>query len=162
MQAHEVIRNLFKQISPKELASSLGVSVSLIYKWAEPSGDFGSGAPNPLERTAALLAITGDLNITKWLCSQSGGFFTKNPNSTSLPDSSSAAMASNRIVQDFANVLSSIAIAAMDNKITTQEATQIRNHWENLKSVTENFVHCCEQGNFAEVRSTLNASITEA
>ena len=52
------------------------------------------------------------------------------------------------MVQEFADMLSVIATAALDNNISTAEAETIRARWEDLKSVTERFVNCCEQGNF--------------
>ena len=56
------------------------------------------------------------------------------------------------IVQEFADLLSVIAMAAADNKITKQESATIRARWEELKTVTEGFVHCCEQGNFTAIK----------
>ena len=46
----------------------------------------------------------------------------------------------------------SIATAAADNQITPTEAKQIRARWEELKSVTEGFVACCEEGNFGPMK----------
>jgi hypothetical protein len=56
-------------------------------------------------------------------------------------------------VQEFADLLSVIAVAAADNSITRREAETIRARWEELKSVTESFVACCEQGNFALLKA---------
>src|SRR5688500_19141236 len=56
------------------------------------------------------------------------------------------------ILQEFADMLSAIALAAGDNKISKPEAKNIRARWEELKQVTELFVHCCESGNFSEIR----------
>jgi hypothetical protein len=56
--------------------------------------------------------------------------------------------ATNRVVQEFADMLSVIATAALDNSISVSEAETIRSRWEDLKSVTEDFVRCCEQGKF--------------
>lgn len=148
MKSHEMVRNLFEVMSPKELAAELGVSVSLIYKWAEPADDAGSGTPNPLERIAALLKVTGDVRIAEWVCRHAGGFYTKSPDTVATEDSHSVSVLTNRIVQDFAELLSSIATAAMDDAIDSKEAGDIRHRWEHLKSVTEAFVCCCEHGNF--------------
>ncbi|QTN31084.1 helix-turn-helix transcriptional regulator [Akkermansiaceae bacterium] len=157
MKSHEVLRELFEIRSPKQLASELGVSVSLIYKWAEPSGDRGSGTPNPLERIAALLKVTGDVRIAEWICRMAGGFYTRSPNAMVDGETDSVAVATNRIVQDFAGMLSSIATAAMDDRIDANETAEIRGRWENLKSVTETFVCCCEHGNFQAIRSAVGA-----
>jgi hypothetical protein len=48
-----------------------------------------------------------------------------------------------------------IAAAATDNTITQREAKDIRGRWEELKSVTEGFVRCCEAGNFGPVQQHL-------
>jgi hypothetical protein len=61
--------------------------------------------------------------------------------------------ATNEIVQEFADLLAVIATAAADNQITTAEAKDIRGRWEELKSVTEGFVACCENGNFAPLKN---------
>lgn len=151
-----MVKELFEVMSPKELAAELGVSVSLIYKWAEPTGDSGSGTPNPLERIAALLKVTGDIRIAEWVCRNAGGFYTKSPDTVVAGDSNSVAVLTNQIVQDFAGMLSSIATAAMDDSIDSKESSDIRNRWEHLKSVTETFVCCCEHGNFDAVRSALD------
>jgi hypothetical protein len=44
-------------------------------------------------------------------------------------------------------------MAADDNQITQAEAREIRARWEELKTVTEGFVACCEQGNFSHLRN---------
>ena len=157
MRSHEVFRELFERVSPKELADALGLSVSLIYKWAEPAGDFGSGTPNPLERIAALLKITGDIRIAEWVCLRAGGFYVKSPSSDKNPEARSVVAATNRIVQEFAEMLSAIATAAVDNAITAGEATKIRQRWEHLKSATETFVCCCEHGRFDSMRCGSNS-----
>jgi hypothetical protein len=55
-------------------------------------------------------------------------------------------------VQEFADLLAVIATAAGDNEISAKEAKTIRARWEELKSVTEGFVACCEQGNFTALK----------
>ena len=56
-------------------------------------------------------------------------------------------------MQEFADLLAVIATAAADNHIDKAESRNIRRRWEDLKSVTECFVHCCEDGNFSKLRS---------
>lgn len=151
MKSHELLREVIEKCSPKQMAADLGVSLSLVYKWAEPQEEAGSGATNPLDRVEALLRCTGDDRIVQWLCERSGGFFIKNPN-IHWPHPEMLVPATNQIVQEFADMLSAIAMAAGDNKISKQEAKNIRARWEELKQVTELFVHCCENGNFSEIR----------
>jgi predicted transcriptional regulator len=61
------------------------------------------------------------------------------------------------VVQDFADLLSVMAAAAHDSQITSAEAKSIRARWEELKSVTEEFVHCCEQGDFRDIKKHAEA-----
>lgn len=152
MQSHELLREVFQKCSPKLVAAELGLSLSMIYKWAEP-GDpgAGSGSTNPLDRIDALLRCTQDLRIVQWLCQRAGGFFIRNPK-TINPHPSYLIPATNEIVQEFADLLAVVATAAADNQITSREARDIRARWEELKSVTETFVACCEEGNFRSLR----------
>ena len=152
MQSHELLREVFQQCSPKQVAASLGLSLSMIYKWAEP-GDAaaGSGSTNPLDRIDALLRCTNDPRLVQWICQRAGGFFIRNPKTTN-PHPSFLIPATNEIVQEFADLLAVVASAAADNQITEREAKQIRARWEELKSVTETFVACCEEGNFRGLR----------
>ena len=38
-------------------------------------------------------------------------------------------------------------------RFRTPESKQIRARWEELKTVTEGFVACCEKGNFDHIRN---------
>jgi hypothetical protein len=150
MKSHELLREVFEKCNPKQIAADLGVSVSLVYKWAEPE-ETGSGTANPLDRIEALLRCTKDERMVQWLCEKSGGFFIKNPKAH-WPHPDFLVPATNQIVQEFADMLSAIALAAGDNHISKQEAKNIRARWEELKQVTEGFVQCCENGNFGAIR----------
>jgi hypothetical protein len=150
MKSHELLREVFEKCNPKQIAADLGVSVSLVYKWAEPE-ETGSGTANPLDRIEALMRCTNDPRIVQWLSERNGGFFIKNPKSN-WPHPEFLVPATNQIVQEFADMLSAIALAAGDNHISKQEAKNIRARWEELKQVTEGFVHCCENGNFGALR----------
>lgn len=152
MQSHELLREVFQQCSPKQVAAQMGLSVSMIYKWAEPADtSAGSGSTNPLDRIEALLRCTNDRRLTQWICQRAGGFFILNPK-TNKPHPSYLIPATNEIVQEFADLLAVIATAAADNHITPKEAEKIRSRWEGLKSVTEGFVACCEEGNFSQMK----------
>jgi hypothetical protein len=152
MQSHEILREVFQQCSPKQVAANLGLSLSMIYKWAEPPDQAaGSGSTNPLDRIDALLRCTDDRRLVQWICQRSGGFFILNPK-TNKPHPDYLIPATNEIVQEFADLLAVIAAAAADNQITDKESRQIRARWEELKSVTEGFVACCEEGNFRPLK----------
>jgi hypothetical protein len=152
MQSHELLREVLQKCSAKEISGQLGLSLSLIYKWAEPPDEAaGSGASNPLDRIEALYRCSKDVRIVEWICQSAGGFFIRNPKHH-LPHPDFLVPATNQIVQEFADLLAVIAIAAADNKITKTESATIRARWEELKSVTEGFVHCCENGNFSAIK----------
>ena len=151
MHSHELLREVFEKNPPKQVADDLGLSTSMIYKWAEPADKItGSGTTNPLDRIEALLQSTGDHRLVQWICQRAGGFFILNPKNTPHPHF--LIPATNEIVQEFADLLQVVAGAAADNQITPAEAKQIRARWEILKSATEGFVECCEEGNFGPMK----------
>src|SRR5580658_3587138 len=119
MQSHELLREVFEKRKPKEIAADLGLSASMIYKWAEPNVS-GSGIGNPLDRIEALLKSTGDNRLAQWICQRAGGFFILNPKNTPHPHS--LMPVTNQIVQEFADLLFVIAAAAPGEKITTAES----------------------------------------
>ena len=151
MESHELLRDVFHKISPKQAAAELGLSLSMIYKWAEPP-DQRSGAANPLDRVAVLMQCSGNTQIAQWICQKAGGFFVKNPRSGG-EHPLHLVPAMNNVVQEFADLLSVMAAASHDSQITTTEAKSIRARWEELKSVTEEFVHCSEIGNFRNIKN---------
>ena len=141
-----------KTTSAKQISSDLNLSLSLVYKWAEtPDPNAPSQSYNPLDRVDQLFKSTQDMRIMHWLCERAGGFFIKNPKVTHAhPDY--LIPATNQIVQEFADLLSVVSGSATDNTISHDEARRIRKRWEQLKSVTETFVSCCENGNFAALK----------
>ena len=149
MESHEILRDAFEKTSPKEIASELGISLSLVYKWSQPPEEEGqgSGSKNPLDRATELIRLTRDMRIIQWLCHQSGGFYVKNPK-TADDRVREVGPATNAIIQQFADLLTSITLAASDRAITGEKAERIRVHWDELKTTTEGFVRACEQGNF--------------
>ena len=152
MESHELLKDVLQKISAKQVSSEMGLSLSLVYKWAEPSAD-GSGTANPLDRIEQLLKLTADRRLAQWVCERAGGFFIANPRAN--PEATHLIPATNTIVQEFADMLAVIAAAATDNAITQRESRDIRARWEDLKSVTEGFVRCCEAGNFGPVHRHL-------
>lgn len=151
MHSHEVMREVLKKTSAKQIAAEMNLSLSLIYKWAEPpEDDSGSGASSPLDRVGQLIRITKDVRVAQWVCEQADGFFIRNPHS--LPADQPLIPITNDIVQEFADMLATIAKSSADNIISKEEARTIRRRWEVLKTVTEGFVHAAEGGNFGEQR----------
>ena len=151
MESHDLLREVFKETSPKQIAEDMGLSLSLIYKWSQAPGEDSSGTTNPLDRMASLIESTEDLRLIQWLCRKKNGFFVKSPEKAEVI-SQSLIPATNLIVQEFADLLSVVACAATDNRVNETESVRIRKRWEKLKTVTETFVHCCEDGNFAKIQ----------
>jgi hypothetical protein len=156
MESHEVIREVLKKTSAKQVAADLQLSLSLIYKWAElPENDAGSGANNPLDRVGQLIRSTRDERIAHWVAEQADGFFIRNP--AQLAPNQPLIPMTNGIVQEFADMLATIAISSADSVITKEEAKKIRARWEELKSVTEGFVRAAEAGAFGAVKAEVKS-----
>ncbi len=147
MQSHELLKDVLKRTSAKQIAADMNLSLSLIYKWAEPPSEVaGSGSSNPLDRIEQLIKSTGDRRIAHWVCGRAGGFFIENPPES--PTGDALAPATNTIVNDFAQLLATITAASADQQVTASEAQAIRARWEALKSATEGFVNAAERGAF--------------
>jgi hypothetical protein len=156
MESHELLREIFDAKTPKEVSADLELSTSMIYRAQPPGAAAGSGTGNPLDRIEALLASTGDRRLVQWICQRASGFFILNPRNTPHPHC--LIPAANQIVQEFADLLHAIAAGTADEEITPAEAKQIRARWEELKSVTEGFVACCEEGNFSQLKKQAGAA----
>ncbi|MCB1066224.1 MAG: hypothetical protein KDN20_25300 [Verrucomicrobiae bacterium] len=156
MESHEVLKQAFEssQTSPKQIASEMGVSLSLVYKWAQPNTESGSGSRNPLDRVSELMELTREPAIAEWLCEQAGGYYVRNPKS-SCKQGYEVVPATHEIVQQFAGLLSVISQAAVDNTITSDESAEIRRVWDRLKAYCEGFVRCCEEGDFEQIKTDL-------
>jgi len=55
MQSYELLREVFKAKPPKQVSEDIGLSVSVLYKWAEP--------PDPDAIAALARRIEGPLNV---------------------------------------------------------------------------------------------------
>ena len=150
MESHEVLKRALRKTSPKAVAAELGISLSLVYKWAEKPLDDGSGSRNPLDRLQKVIDLSEDVGIVDWLCRQNGGHFVRDPDVDGqairhvLP-------ATQEIISQFSTLLTQISTAAVDHSITKDEASEIREIWDKLKSYAEGFVRCCEKGDFEQM-----------
>ncbi len=153
-ESHELLREVFRDHGPKEIAAALGLSLSLVYKWAEDPE--GSGSASPLERVGRLIRETRDPRLVQWLCQQADGYFVRNPQSYRDQDYE-VIPATHEIVQQFADLLAVISQAALDQVITLGESADIREVWERLKCYTEGFVQCCEDGDFSGIKPSAPA-----
>jgi hypothetical protein len=147
MESHEVLKRALRKTTPKAVAADLGVSLSLVYKWAEKPSDEGSGSRNPLDRLLQIIDLSGDNGIVEWLCLRQGGHFVKDPD-VSGHQIDHVLPATQEIIGQFSNLLSQISAAAIDHSVSKEEAGEIRQCWDKLKSYAEGFVRCCENGDF--------------
>ncbi len=150
MESHEVLKRAMQKTTPKAVAADLGVSLSLVYKWAEKPTDFGSGSRNPLDRLLQIIELSGDTGIIEWLCRQQGGHFVVDPDVT-LHRIEHVLPATREIIGQFSDLLNEISDAADDLSVTDQEAVAIRQVWDKLKSYGEGFVRACEKGHYRTI-----------
>jgi hypothetical protein len=129
-----------------EIAKSLGVSPSMLYKWREPA-EKGSGQPNPLHRTALLIDLTGDTRIVDWLAQKAGGQFT--PIEGEAP-AGNLDKAANALVREFGLLIADVADAIEDHSITADETQELREKWNGIRKRAETFVRRCEKGDFSQ------------
>ncbi len=153
MESWDVLREATEQVGVKAIAAKLGLSTALVYKWCQepPSHDpQASGALNPLDRVRVLYELTRDPRLINWLCQAANGFFVPNPSPEPGPLDEQLLGTTQRVVEDFGQLLSEISRSIEnDGLITKAEADTIRQSWEHLKSQAEHFVVACEKGLYA-------------
>ena len=151
MNSHEVLKKSVSDLGVKSVASDLGLSTSLIYKWCQPSeAEDASGADNPLDRLAKVHELTGDTGPVRWLCQQADGYFVPN---APLQENDAIPLLhmTRRIVREFSDLLDVLTGSIeSDGEIDLQEAASIRKEWEQLKSTAESFVSSCEKGGYTD------------
>ncbi|MDZ8119872.1 phage regulatory CII family protein [Pontiella agarivorans] len=145
--SHEVLKKSVSDLGVKSVASDLGLSTSLIYKWCQPTGaEDASGAENPLDRLARIYELTGDRGPVKWLCQHADGYFVENVPPAEINKIPLLHM-TRRIVREFSDLLDVLTESIEnDGKIDPEESQKIRREWEELKSSAESFVSSCEKG----------------
>lgn len=147
MESHEVIKQALRKTSPKAVAADLGVSLSLVYKWAEKPSVDGSGSRNPLDRLLQIMRLSDDPGILEWLCRQEGGCFVKDPE-IHPREAGHVFERTQEIIGQFSSLLAGISAAVADHSVCEKEAEDIRQCWDKLKACAEEFVRACEAGHF--------------
>ena len=149
MKSLEVLKGSIEHVGGNTIASDLGVSPSLLYKWCQPGGEpTDSGATNPLDRLAKIFEATGDEQIISWLCQKADGFFCPNPKADK--DATKNLFAhTQKLVSEFSDLLQVVSASySEDGEICSKDSQRIRREWEDLKSAGESFLSACEEGNF--------------
>ena len=154
MESHEVLKKALRKTTPKAVAAELGVSLSLVYKWAEKPADDGAAGKNPLDRLLQIIDLSGDNAIVEWLCRRQGGYFVKDPD-VSDAQVDHVVPVTQEIIRHFSELLNQISNAAQDHSVTKSEAADIRETWDKLKSHAEAFVRACEKGDFRTMKKML-------
>lgn len=116
----------------------------MLYKWRQPAAH-GSGQPNPLHRTAQLIALTGDTRVLDWLAQKAGGHFTPDEGE---PGTGRLDKAANALVREFGLLIANVADAIEDQRVTTEETHELRAQWNLLRKRAEAFVRRCEKGDY--------------
>jgi hypothetical protein len=143
MRSHELLRLVFRKFGCKNVAQGLRLSLSLVHIWMRPHGDAGSGALNPLDRVARLVALTGDRRPVEWLCAQAGGYFVLNP-PLKRPLPEDLLPVEGRVMQEQAHLLGTLA-SSLGHRLTRPETQALRQEWELSKADMERLVTSCEQ-----------------
>ena len=147
IQSHEVLKNAMEKVGVKSVASSLGVSAALVYKWCEPDA-----AANPLDRLKQIYDLTHDPEIIHWVCRLADGYLVPNPPAAEPSRDERFFVNTQKMIQEFSDTLEKISDCFGDKKISGEEARSIRKEWEDLKRTGEGFVRACETGRFNQSR----------
>lgn len=154
MESYEIMNEVVDRVGAKQIAATLNVSTSLVYKWCEKpkneEAEEASGARNPLDRVLTLIECTNNKDLLMWLCHKNNGFFVSNPKTGKTSIDSEYLSHTQRIIQDFSEMLNAMSESiSNDSSIDAKEAKRIRKEWESLKQYSEEFVCGCEKGVFA-------------
>ena len=144
MESHDVVKNLLKKIPAKHVAQELGVSLSLVYKWAE-APIVGSGASNPLDRIEVITRLAQDMAPLAWLCERFNGSFVGHP--TAEATTTDFLRGISRIMLELGQLLAEFS--DLRDNITPARARDMRQRWEQVKSVMEKYIAAAEQNRLA-------------
>jgi hypothetical protein len=148
MDSHDVVKQILKEIPAKQIASDLRVSLSLVYKWAEPPL-IGSGASNPLDRTEMLTRISGGVAPLEWLCARLNGTFV--PGAPPEIPELHVYQSRPELMRELGRLLAELAEIATEGDIPKTKVKSLRKQWEQVKKVTEMFVKAAERGRLKTV-----------
>ncbi len=130
MESHEAVRLLVGG-DAVAMAKRLGLSVSLIHKWCEPSADFSdSGAYNPLDRICAMILEAGRLGKSahevyaplRYLADGHGVFIPLPQKDCSCEQIS---LQASRVMKEVGEALTAAGQALQDVKLTPNDRRQI-------------------------------------
>jgi len=142
-----ILRKAAEGINIKELAADLGkvegkdtLSVSYIYQ--QLRGD--TKIKNILERCRVWLKHDKSGTILQWLCNENEGYFVKRISNKKCSNQVVA-----KLMKEFAEVISTIADALLDGKVSMTEYKNLRKEWQDVQSIMEGFLDACEKGEYS-------------
>tara|TARA_R100000808_G_C2077729_1_gene102756 strand:+ start:224 stop:640 length:417 start_codon:yes stop_codon:yes gene_type:complete len=138
MQSNEVVKQAIGK-KTKEIAKELKVSLETVYKWKD------SSLRDPLERVIALYKKTGDINLIKYICQESGGYFVKAFDDHECTDAKIIPAA----VKEFGDLMTELGLSLADGVITDDELYRLKKEFGDLVSLMTAFFEACEKGKFS-------------
>jgi len=149
MKSHEAL-NLAISGKTVEFARKLGLSVSLVNKWQEPTGDYSdSGAYNPLDRIetvveTAVLHNERELALTpvRWLAHRFGCVLVPVPAVASTPADVSARLLT--VIAEFGHLAEETARNLSDGSLDEREFVHIQREAHHLMTAIVEFLHAAE------------------
>jgi hypothetical protein len=139
MDSHDIIKQLLTEVSAKQVADQLGVSLSLVYKWAE-SPLLGSGTSNPLDRAETLIRLSTDKLALRWICERMGGYFAPVP-----APGADAAASTGKAIAELGTVIGELCRLLEKGKHSHTSTRGLRTHWERAKSLMEGYILAAEK-----------------
>lgn len=154
-KSYKVLKEAVDKVGAKKVASELGVSTALVYKWCQKPADDrdfeASGANNPIDRLEKIYKLTKDQSLIDCLCELANSYRVDNFSDTDKMNKKDVVDIIPRIIKEFSETLDAISKSYNDDKLIDEdEAKLIRKEWNELKSLTEGFVRACEEGVFAK------------
>ncbi len=83
MESHELLREVFQKVSPKQAAAEMGLSLSMIYKWAEPPDQLQRRSPIRWIVSPSWLAAAATTGSSNGFVTMPADFLSATPTPTS-------------------------------------------------------------------------------
>jgi len=159
MDSHIIVKELLKKVPAKHVAQELGVSLSLVYKWAE-APIVGSGTSNPLDRIEVLTRLADDMAPLEWLCSRFEGSFVRQP-ADEVISAEDFVHRFSGILIELGHVLAELSSSsAATDKVSPAKTREVRKRWEKTKSTIESFLKTAEKGHFSQPPFSKDGSLS--
>jgi len=144
----DILREAAKDMNVKQLAADLGKvegkeTLSTSYIYQQLRGE--KKIKNILDRCQVWLKHEKGDTILQWLCNENEGYFVKRLNGGDKTNHQVVA----KLMKEFAEVISTIADALLDGKVSMREYKNLRKEWQDVQGIMEGFLDACERGEFS-------------